>query len=90
MDHTNSRNGDRAIASQPEEVKEKQPAEKASLGDLYKYLDGNWYLLVVVGLTSAFCCGVGAAFVVLVVMQLITDITHDRRHSTLARKYSAI
>jgi hypothetical protein len=86
MDRTNLRNDEENKSHLNEELEEPKPRDKATLGELYQYLDGSWYLFVVVGLLSAFICGVGAAFVVLVIMNIITDITDDRRFGTLARK----
>jgi membrane protein insertase Oxa1/YidC/SpoIIIJ len=69
-----------------EELEQVKPRKMASLGELYHYLDGCWYLFIVVGLISAFNCGVATALSVLVVKTIITNAVNFTSYSTLARK----
>jgi hypothetical protein len=54
MDHTNPRSDESEINSGGERPVEKELSERATLTELYQYLDGSWYFLVVIGLVSAF------------------------------------
>lgn len=54
MDHTNSRDNQSEIVDREEQPVEKEQSERATLTELYQYLDGSWYFLVVIGLVSAF------------------------------------
>jgi hypothetical protein len=87
MDHTNSDNGILENSLHHEQAKEENSSNKASLIDLYKYLDGYWFLFVIIGLISAFWWGVGQAFTFAVMIQMVQNIEDDRRNSTLARKF---
>jgi hypothetical protein len=86
MDHTNFQDQIDEKSSCADEAQEEKTSESVSLFDLYKYLEGSWYIFIVVGLISAFCWGVGQAFIVAVLIQVLSDVIDDRRHSTLARK----
>jgi len=54
MDHTNSQNDLEGNSHCNDKHEEPEARERATLGELYHYLDGAWYFLVVLGLISAF------------------------------------
>jgi hypothetical protein len=55
MDHTNFQDQIDEKSSCADEAQEEKTSESVSLFDLYKYLEGSWYIFIVVGLISAFC-----------------------------------
>ena len=54
MDHTNPRSNQSQIGGGEDQPVQKEQSERATLTELYQYLDGSWYFLVVIGLVSAF------------------------------------